>query len=161
MTEFDERLQNAIARGKRKGDRAAQAAEQKAVTEEELKRLHSQYRLQLSEHIESCMQKLPQYFPGFQFETLFGDRGWGAACSRDDIQVTSGRRDNFFSRLELTVRPYSQYHVVDLAGKGTVRNREIFSRSHYAKIVDVDPDQFLELIDRWVLEFAELFSAHN
>ena len=53
--------------------------------EEELKRLHSQYRLELSDYIEKCLRKLPQYMPGFQFETVVSDRGWGGKVSRDDF----------------------------------------------------------------------------
>lgn len=159
MNEFDERLKQAIARGNRKHEREAQQEQKQALNLDELKQLHSQYRLQFSEHIEACLQKLPQYFPGFRFETLYGDRGWGAACSRDDLRLDGGRRDNLYSRLEVTVRPFSEYHVVDLAAKGTVRNKELLTRSHFVKIADVEPQEYLELIDRWVLEYAELYAA--
>jgi hypothetical protein len=161
MTDFEQRLQDAIARGQQRGERTAQRKQQQALNDEELKRLHSKHRLLLSEHIENCIQKLPQYFPGFRFETLFGDRGWGAACSRDDILLVGGKRDNLFTRLELTVRPFSSYHVVDLAAKGTVRNKELFTRNHFVKIEEVEEAEFLELIDRWVLEFAELYAAQK
>ncbi len=159
MTDFEERLQDAIARGQRRGERASTRAQQQVLNEEELKRMHSTYRLAFSEHIEACVQKLPHHFPGFQFETLFGDRGWGAACSRDDIRITRGKRDNLFSRLELTVRPFSTYHVVDLAAKGTIRNKEVFNRTHYEMVVEADAKTFTELIDVWVLEYAELYAA--
>ena len=49
--------------------------------EEEVKRLHTQYRLQLAEHIETCMQHLPHHFPGFQRETIYGERGWAALAA--------------------------------------------------------------------------------
>jgi hypothetical protein len=159
--DFDDRLQRAIQRGQRRSESAEQAARAEALSEDELRRRHGQYRLQFSEHIEKCIQKLPQYFPGFQYETIFGERGWGGACSRDDVRMQAGRRDSDYSRLELTVRPYSAYHVVDLVAKGTVRNKEIFNRSYYEKIAEVDPQKFLELIDVWVLEFAELYAAKN
>ena len=161
MTEFDDRLHDAISRGQQRGERKARHKQEQALNEEELKRLHSKHRLGLSEHIETCLQKLPHHFPGFSFETLFGDRGWGAACSRDDIVLSGGKRDNLFTRLEVTVRPYSTYHVVDLAAKGTVRNKELFSRNHFVKIEEVDEAEFIELIDRWVLEFAELYAAQK
>ncbi|MCH5375592.1 MAG: hypothetical protein JJ992_16600, partial [Planctomycetes bacterium] len=130
------------------------------MTEEELRRLHSQYRLQMSEHIESCIRRLPNYFPGFQFETIYGERGWGAACKRDDVRVTGpGQRTSLYSRLEMTVRPYSPLHVLELTAKGTVHNRELFNRQHYERLVDVDASVFLDMIDAWVLEFAELYAA--
>jgi hypothetical protein len=93
-------------------------------------------------------------------ETLYGDRGWGAACSRDDLMMSGGRRSNVFSRLEVAVRPFSEYHVVDLQAKGTVRNRELLSRRHFENIADTDAARFEELIDSWIVEYAELYSAN-
>lgn len=157
---FDERLNEAIQRGKHRGTAKQAEAEAKALSEDEFKRLHNQYRLQLSEQIEQCLERLPHHFPGFTFETIFGERGWGAACRRDDIRLSpGGKRNNDYSRLEMTIRPYSSYHVIDLAGKGTVRNKEVFNRSYFEKIEEVDVAKFTELIDLWVLEYAELYSA--
>ncbi len=158
--DFEERLQKAISRGQRAGDRQARAEAEKAVTEEDFRRMHSQFRLELSEHIEQCVKRLPDHFPGFRFETIVGDRGWGAAVNRDDVDVGGDRRrGNLFSRLEMVVRPFSSYHVLDLAAKGTIRNKELFNRSHYQQLVEVDPTSFAEMIDLWVLEYAELFAA--
>ncbi len=159
---FEDRLQKAIQRGQRRGQAKAREAEAQALTEEELKRLHSQHRLQLSEYIEKCVHQLPNVFPGFRYGTIFGDRGWGAACSRDDLRLTGGgRRENDYSRLELTVRPFSSLHVLELAAKGTVRNKEIFNRNRFEKLEDADVDDFAELVDVWVLEYAELYAASD
>jgi hypothetical protein len=157
---FEDRLHKAIQRGKRRSEAKKSEAEAKALSEEELKRLHSNYRLQLSDHIESCIRQLPNFFPGFRLETIFGDRGWGAACSRDDLRVSGGKRQqNDYSRLEITVRPASTMHVLDLAAKGTIRNKEVFNRNTFEKLEDVDLDRFIELVDIWVLEYAELYAA--
>ena len=157
---FEDRLQKAIERGHRRNLASAQEAEAKALSEEELRRLHTGYRLRLSEHIEQCIRQLPNFFPGFRFETIFGERGWGAACSRDDIRVSSShRRENDFSRLELTVRPATALHVLELAGKGTIRNKEVFNRNVFEKLPDVEFDKYVELADAWVLEYAELFAT--
>ncbi len=158
---FDERLQKAIQRGQRRSEDRARQAKAKQLSEDELKRLHTQYRLQLSEHIERCLKTVPAHFPGFDYQTVFGERGWGASCSRDDIRMSGGRRNNDYSRLEMTIRPFSEYHVVDLATKGTIRNKEVFSRNHFEKIEDVDDAKFIELIDLWVLEYAELYAAKS
>ena len=157
---FDERLQNAIQRGQQRGEVQARVAQERALSEDELKQLHSRYRLQLSEHIEQCLRRLPGHFPGFQFETIFGERGWGAACSRDDLRLQRGQRDSDYSRLEMTVRPYSSYHVLDLVGKATIRNKEVFNRKYYERLQEADPAKFIEIIDAWVLEFAEMYAAH-
>lgn len=158
---FEERLQKAIQRGRRRSDASTREAAEQAMTEDELKRLHNQYRLQLSEQIEQCLGNLPHHFPGFTYETLFGDRGWGAACSRDDIRMQGGRRNNDYSRIQMTIRPFTEYQIVELTAKGTVRNKELFNRSYYEKIEDADPAKFAELIDVWVLEYAEQYAAKS
>ena len=72
--DFDEKLQKAIQRGQRRGDARAEALRHAAMTEEEFKRLHSQFRLRLSERIEECIKRLPNHFPGFRYETMLGER---------------------------------------------------------------------------------------
>ena len=157
---FEERLQKAIDRGTDRRNQKADQAESAALTEEELKRLHSNHRLELSEHIEQCTEQVVNHFPGFQSETIYGERGWGVAISRDDFNIgQSGGRDNSYSRLEMTIRPFSELFVVELIAKATIRNKEVFSRSYFEKIEDADPIKFVELIDVWVLEYAEMFSA--
>ena len=158
--EFHKRLEKAIERGQRTGDARARAEAEKAVTEKELARLHSQYRLQLSERIETCLRQLADHLPGFRFETIVSDRGWGAALSRDDVGLRSGRtRTSLYSRLEMLIRPASSYHVLDLAVKAAIRNKELFNRSHFQRLTEVDLTSFTEMIDLWVLEYAELYAA--
>ena len=160
MTNFEKRLAKAIERGHRAGDERARAEAQKALSEKELRGLHTQYRIELSEHIERCLRRLPSHLPGFQVESIVAERGWGAAASRDDVDLrASSRRTNFFSRLEILIRPLSEYYVLDVTAKATVRNREVFSRNHYQRLVEVDIDSFTELIDLWILEFAEKYAA--
>jgi hypothetical protein len=160
MSDFEKRLEKAIQRGQRASDARAQAEAEKALTEQELRRLHTQYRLELSEHIENCLGKLPQYLPGFLYETVVTERGWGAAVSRDDIDIEPGRgRRNYFSRLEVVIRPLNSSNVLEMAAKATVRDREIFNRVHYQRMTKVDQTSFNEVMDLWILEFAELYSA--
>src|SRR5436305_15291301 len=125
---FDDRLREAIERGQKRGDSLAHQAAAKAWTEEEYRRLHSQLRLTLSEQIEACLTRLPNYFPGFQYETMYGDRGWGGACFCDDLVLTRGSRSTNYRRLEITARPCSSYHVLDLEAKGTIHNPEDLNR---------------------------------
>lgn len=158
--DFEQRLQKAIQRGQQRG-RTKPATDDGGLTDEDRRRMHSQFRLQLSEHIENCVRKLPLHFPGFQYETIFGERGWGAACRRDDVDLKRGQRGNLYSRLEMTVRPYSNLNVLELVAKGTIHNKEIFNRSHFEKVEDADPDKFIELVDLWILEYAELYAAKN
>ncbi|OHB66626.1 MAG: hypothetical protein A2V70_00810 [Planctomycetes bacterium RBG_13_63_9] len=159
---FDERLSKAIERGQRAGSARAQAKAEKEITEKELARLHTQYRLALCERIESCLRQVADRFPGFRFETVFGDRGWGAGISRDDIDVGAPqRRTDYFSRLEMVIRPVSKYHVLDLAVKGTIRNKELLNHSHFERLTEVDLTSFTELIDLWTLEYAELYATKS
>jgi hypothetical protein len=160
--DFEERLQRAVQRGTqaartRRGEEAAQA-----LSEEQCKRLHSQYRLQLSEHVEKCLRRVPLHFPGFEYENVASDRGWGGAVSRDDADFTSGHaRSNVFSRLEMTVRPYSMAHVLELSAHGTIRNKEVYNRTHFQPLAEVHLERFMEVIDLWVLEYAELYAARR
>jgi len=160
--EFQQRLNKAIERGQRAGSARARAEAEKAVTEKDLARLHSQYRLELSERIEACLRQLVDRFPGFRFETIVNERGWGAALSRDDIELQPGRgRVSSYSRLEMLIRPASSYNVLDLTAKATIRNREYFKRSHFQRLTQLDLTSFTEMIDRWVLEYAELYAAKS
>jgi hypothetical protein len=159
--DFKDRLERAIQRGQRSSDADARARAEQATSEEEFRRLHSQYRLELSEHIEQCLRELARHFPGFRYETMVGDRGWGGAINRDDFSLVDGRRSNLFSRLELVVRPFTASHVLDLNAKGTVRNRELFSRAQYQRLTEVDLQLLTDSIDRWVLEYAELYAAKS
>ncbi len=157
--DFKQRLQKAADRGQQVRQKKDRDAAAKALSEEECKRLHSKYRLALTDTIEDCLHQLADQFPGFQFETVVNDQGWGAAVRRDDLGLIDGRRDSFYSRLQLIVTPFNQYHVLDLVAKGTVRNKESFTRNHHQRLSEVDPDSFTELVDLWVLDYAESYAA--
>lgn len=157
--DFKERLHRATERGQQARDAEAAEAAAKAMSEEECKRLHSQYRRDLTDHIERCLKQLGDNFPGFDFETVVDDKGWGAAVRRDDLSLNAGRRDNLFSRLAMTISPFSEYHVLDLQAKGAVRNKENFSRNHYQLLKDADLDSFKQLIEQWTLDYAEQYAA--
>ena len=65
----------------------------------------------------------------------------------------------FFSRLEIVVRPFGPHHVLDIAAKGTVRNKEIFNRTHYRPLAEVELTDFKSFVDLWVPQYAEKFAA--
>ena len=158
--DFQERLEKAVQRGQRRNQARSDAAKAKALSVEELKRLHNEHRLTISDHIEKSLRALPQHFPGFELETVYGDAGWGTAAKRDDAGSSRGdSRRNFYSRLELTVRPISSAYVLELNAKATIRNKEIFNRKHFEKLTEVSLDTFRELVDAWILEYAEMFAA--
>ena len=159
--DFQQRLQSAIQRGERRGERHEQAARQSQLTEEDFKRLHTKYRLSLSDQIERAVDGVAQNFPGFRKETLYGEVGWGAACWRDDFQIESGKRSNRYSRLEMTIRPPSTYQVLELKGKGTVANKEHFNRTHFVPLQEVDEEDFRRLIDAWAIDYAEFYASRQ
>ncbi|MGB7346237.1 MAG: hypothetical protein WBD20_18610 [Pirellulaceae bacterium] len=159
--DFTSRLESAIERGKRRAEHKANQQRAKELSEEELKRLHTSYRLALSDRIETAIARVADHFPGFRQENLFGDVGWGAACYRDDLHIAAGRRTNLFSRLEMMIRPYSDLKVLELKGKGTVANRELFNRSHFLPVGEVDQDEFEQMIDTWAIEYAEMYAAKS
>lgn len=157
--DFRERLQRATQRGRQARDAKARDEAAKALSEEECRRLHSTYRLTLTDHIETCLKQLAENFPGFHYEAVMSERGWGGAVRRDDLAIVGGRRDNLFSRLELVVSPHNQYHVIDVSAKGAVRNKENFTRNHYQLLKDADLDAFKNLIEQWTLDYAEQYAA--
>ena len=158
--DFQDRLEKAIERGLRAGNARAQEEAVRALTEKELLRLHSQARLELSEHIDRCLRQLADRFPGFQIETIVDSRGWGAAVSREDLRLRPAeRRRTCFSRMEMIISPVSSAMVIELTAKATVCNREVFSRTHYQRLTDLNLTSFKEMIDLWVLEYAERYAA--
>ena len=95
------------------------------------------------------MKQLADHFPGFRYQSVVSEEGWGAKISRDDYRGGRGDATNLYSRFEMVIRPFSSVHIVELAAKGTVRNKEVFSRSHFQFLNQVDVDSFSELIDLW------------
>lgn len=161
---FDQRLERAIERGQRRRSAEDRERAEQAMTEDEFKNLHSKARLELSEHIETCLRKLSEYFPGFDFESVVGSEGWGAKISRDDIASGAGAGKGLtrlYSRLEMVIRPYTASHIVELVARGAIRNKEVLSRSHFQMLAQFDVESFSDLIDQWVLEYAEKFSART
>ena len=158
--DFKQRLQKAAERGQRTRDAKSREKASKALSEEEFKRLHSKLRLEVTEHVEQCLGQLADEVLGFRCEPLVDEYGWGAAVSRDDVgRGADGRRDNFYSRLEIVVTPFGEHHVLEMVVKGTIRNKEVINRNHYEMLDEVDCESFTERIDLWVLEYAELYAA--
>ena len=50
---------------------------------------------------------------------------------------------------------------LDLAAKGTIHNREVFNRNYFEELATADEPKFRDLVDAWVLEYAEMYSAKN
>ncbi|MBL8854336.1 MAG: hypothetical protein JNK57_10230, partial [Planctomycetaceae bacterium] len=97
--DFQKRLQDAIHRGTQRGsDKKSDGADE--LTPEKLKNLHNKYRLELSNYIEVVLKQVVDQLPGFNIESLFGEKGWGAAIFRDDLLLTRKQRENHYSRLE-------------------------------------------------------------
>jgi hypothetical protein len=81
--------------------------------------------------------------------------------NRDDADFVGSRRGNVFSRLEIAVRPFTSAKVLEITARGTIRNKEVFNRSHYQTLSEIDPERFEDLVDAWVLEYAELYAARQ
>lgn len=159
--DFEERLGKAIERGQSRRQAAADEAAREAMSEQDCQRMHAELRSQVLKRIEDCLRAVADRFPGFRYESIVDEQGWGARISRDDLMLEANRtRNNYFTRLQLVVRPYSSYHVLDLSAKATIRNRKLFTRSHYKPIDEVDINAFLDLVDVWAIEFAEAFSSN-
>jgi hypothetical protein len=158
MSEFEDRLKKAVARGASRAESLQSAEERKRQEAEELKRLHTKYRLELSDHIEQVIRRLVDMFPGFRHQSVFGDAGWGSACVRDDLVIEKGNRSNKYSRFEIVVRPVNEFNVLDLQAKGTIADRELMSRSLYHPIAQADMARFRQAVDDWAVAYAELYA---
>ena len=158
--EFDQRLDRAIQRGKHTRDERGRVEAERELSAEELKNVHSGCRLELVERIEDCLKKLADHFLGFRFQNVMSADGWGASISRDDLSVGPGKSpQSLFSRLQILVSPFGTTPIIEIVAKGAIRNKEVFHRRNYQQLSQVDVDSFNELIDLWVLEYAELYSA--
>ncbi|HMO13258.1 MAG TPA: hypothetical protein PKD64_05480 [Pirellulaceae bacterium] len=154
---FEEKLKQAIERGQQRSRNLANEEKRRQLTDDEYRRKHTEFRLRISDEIETVLKKVVDHLPGFRYETVFGDKGWGGAIYRDDVLIQNGKRNTFYSRLEIAVRPYSSIKVVELVSKGTVRNQEIFMRNFHEQIDLAELDSFLQSVDQWALEYAEQF----
>jgi len=158
--DFEDKLQQAIQRGQERNVARSSAEKQVAETKEDIRNRHNAFRLSLSDHIEECLKQMANHFPGFEYETLYGAKGWGGAMSRNDIdRGPDGRAGSFFSRIELTVRPQNEFNVVNIVGKGTIRDKEIFAWNHFEDISEASQESLEQMLDKWVLQFAEQFAA--
>ena len=157
--DFSKRLESAIERGKQSAERQAEEERHAEQTEEKLRELHTQYRLQLCDKIEATVSKLADHFPGFRSESVYDEDGLGSACYRENLHIENGRRTTQFSRFELVVRPCTDLLVLDIKGKATINNREVFNRSHYAGLGELEISDFDRCIEAWSLHFAEAMAA--
>jgi|SRR5580704_785910 hypothetical protein len=160
--DFDKRLESAISRGESARTTRQRAETDRGLTDEQFHSEHTHCRLELSEQIEAGLRKLADYFPGFRFDTVVSDEGWGARVSRDDIALGPRRSSGTeYSRLEILVRPFSAAHIIELVGKGTIRNKELFHRNHFQFLTQVDLQSLRDIVDLWVLEYAETYAARS
>lgn len=157
--DLEKRIQDAINRGNRR--QGSVRATDDGPTPEQLKNRHNDFRLELSSHIEKVLDKVVDQLPGFDRETLFGEKGWGAAIYRDDLVLNRSVRRNDYSRLEIAVRPISEYFLVDLVAKATVRNREIWKRSVFKPVMEADIEAMKELVNLWSVQYVEAYVADS
>ena len=159
--DFENKLKSAIERGAQKSAQKKESDKKAQLSKEEIRNRHNEFRIHLSDHIEVCLKKLLNHFPGFNYETLYGDKGWGGAISRDDLTLgRDGRGGEFFSRLEVSVLPLNEFNVINIAGKGTVKNKEVARWNHFKDVETATIDEFQEKIDQWILSYAEQFAAN-
>ena len=84
-----------------------------------------------------------------------GARASAATTSR----CNAAKAPALYSRLEMSVSPLGTAGIIELVAKGTIRNKEAFHRRQFQRLEQVDAVSFNELIDLWVLEYAELYAA--
>jgi hypothetical protein len=76
------------------------------------------------------------------------------------MRLGRGTARNEYSRLEILVRPFSDVYILEVATKGTIRNRESLNRSRHEFLREATVESLRRAVDSTVLEFAEQYSAH-
>ena len=165
MTDFADRLDRAIERGSRLKQQSRREQQAEELSREQAKEMHGTARLALTEQIESVLKTLCDRFPGFEYEGVYSTEGWGGAIYRNDISLerTASSRSSrdVYSRFQLHVTPIGEVPLLELVGKGTVRNRELFNRRHFERLPEFDLDPFQEMVVSWSLEYAEQYAANQ
>jgi len=158
--DFDKQLEQAIERGQQRNTKREQDRRKEASSADGLKGQHNAFRLHLSDHIEKGLKRLAERFPGFEYDIIYGSKGWGGSINRTDLtRGPDGKAGSFFSRLELTVRPLNDYNVVNIAGKGTLADRELFSWNHFEDIDKAEMEAFEQKLNSWMIQYAEQFAS--
>ena len=75
--DFEDQLEKAIARGQQRITKRDQDRKKQSLNADDLKRRHNEFRLHLSDHIENSLNRLAERFPGFEYEIIYGTKGWG------------------------------------------------------------------------------------
>ena len=69
----------------------------------------------------------------------------GARGSVGTIRVrVSGKPESAYTRFEMVIKPFSDAHIIEVASKGTIRNRETLKRNHYQFLTEADVDSLQE-----------------
>lgn len=158
--DFDDQLDKAIQRGQQRSVKRLQDQKKKSLDAEDIKRRHDGFRLHLSEYIETSLKRLADRFPGFEYEIVYGSKGWGGSIHRHDLtRGPDGKAGSFFSRLELSVRSLNSFNVVNIVGKGTIADKELFSWNHFKDIEDATFEEFEDKLNNWMIQYVEQFAA--
>lgn len=157
--DFGERLQRAVDRGKQRRLAADRQQELAQLTEEESKALHAQARVNLADHLEACLQRVADQFPGFEVLSVLSPEGFGGKITRDDLNRRGRELAHQYSHLEVIIRSYSPARILEIVCRGAIANKEVLQRSYYQPLQQLDLDVFESQIDQWVLEYAEKYAA--
>ena len=156
MMDFEKRLERAISRRRNGADfettrRNRSAAYRRAISQ----RAHARCRLELSEQIEAGLRKLADYFPVFastrSSATMAGAPGSAGTISPWGLGGHPGLNIAGWKSL---FGPLAA-HIIELVGKGTIRNKELFHRNHFQFLTQVIVQSLRDMCDLWVLEYAE------
>ena len=57
------------------------------------------------------------------------------------------------------MRPLNDYNVVNIAGKGTIADKELFSWNHFEDINEATFEAFEDKLNNWMIQYVEQFAA--
>ena len=161
VSDFADRLDQAIARGSRQRQASEQQQQAAEFSRDQARDRHGEARHVITERIEAVLNALADRLPGFEYEGVYAVTGWGGAIFRNDIALGRDRTSrDLYSRLQISVSPIGEQppFILETVCKGTVRNRELLNRKHFERLDKAEDADFVEKVDQWAVEFAELYS---
>ena len=158
---FETRVQRAIARGRKSICSQTDSVLDSGCSSSKLRQQeYAVLRDDLINHLEICLEGVIKYLSEFRMQTIVAERGWGARLVA--VHPFSKSRTNSTpqtSSLEMLVPPIQSKPMVAVRSMATVKGENVFLRTHFQPLQSVDFISPCRSIEKWCLEFVELYAS--
>ena len=155
---FEKRIQRTIENGRKRSEVREVFISDVRSSSRKLEMKHSDLRSDLVEYFGFCASRIVKHFPEFRMRMIVSDDGWGTvlvarhAASKNKMGSVSQE-----SSLELLVPQRQLRPVLELKTTAIIRGKEVFLRTHFVPLRAVDFGPLCQVIEKWCLEFVELY----